>query len=1029
MNNLAVFSAIYLIVASMSPVFGYFALRFDFGGLLNRLFMLISLCLTFWALGFAVVIIAPDAASAVLWTKVSAVGYELVYSLLLHFTLAITGHKRILSKKWFYCLLYLPAMVCLYAFVLSSSITQSIYLFENTARGWVRVTPSILFDYLFNVYYIIAVLASLVLLAHWKRKSTEQAVKKQANVLMLSFLAAFGLGTLTDIVNGIYWRLPVPQMAPLLFLIPLAAIFYCVRRYHFMKPLHVNHMELILNDERRTSVFKLISTGLMLGGCALFFMEYFWWKADNLALTIVSSVLVVTLGGVLRYIQWMKKGYTYLESLLIIAGMILTPVLTIHMAQFGALALWAFPTTLIICALVFNSNNMLLASAAPAIIGQIYLIGIVPHRYIALDYKTYVSRIAILLFITVAAYYVHRIYVGRLKENAAQARTQTLISDLAAGFSLTGRDNMSQRIQELLATLGDFFVSETVVLHILKSEFIDLIGIQQYSAGSFELSQELLLERWKVHSMKTFKEKAAAPSEHKLTEEQLKEMRSIPWIFIPIYQGECPVAFFYIETSRKQSIWTKEQLIPLPIISRLVSDALEKLSSEAQIRFMAYYDNLTGLPNRQLFYDRAEQAIHLARRSGTIVVILYLDLDSFKSINDTMGHEGGDTLIQEISRKLSDGLRKSDTVARFGGDEFLVLLNGMDDVEAIGNVADKVLGIFKEPITLRGQEIFVTASAGIAVYPADGEDAQTLIKHADIAMYTAKDKGKNQYAFCSTNMKETVKYRVNLTNNLFRALEHKELQVYYQPQIDLQSEEITGLEALLRWFHPEYGVISPLEFISLAEQTGLINPIGNWVLETACAQAVEWREKGFGNLRIAVNLSVVQLRNPGFLGQVQRILEETGIDPNQVELEITESTTTKEPDYIVRVLNQLKSLGVSISIDDFGTEYSSLNRLKLLPVDRIKMDIQFVHGIDKSPKDRAISLVIINLAKNLDLKLIAEGVENSTQLDFLKNRMCDEVQGFYYYKPMPASEVERILQSQIVKHHKHSADCTVTSHS
>jgi EAL domain-containing protein (putative c-di-GMP-specific phosphodiesterase class I) len=245
---------------------------------------------------------------------------------------------------------------------------------------------------------------------------------------------------------------------------------------------------------------------------------------------------------------------------------------------------------------------------------------------------------------------------------------------------------------------------------------------------------------------------------------------------------------------------------------------------------------------------------------------------------------------------------------------------------------------------------------------------------------------------------------------LYRALERGEFQVYYQPQIDLRNDKIVGLEALLRWFHPEYGMLSPAEFISLAEQTGLINPIGNWVLETACAQTAEWTRRGYGDLRVAVNLSVVQLRNPCFVSQVENVLQKTGINPAQVELEITESTMTREPDYIVRVLNDLKALGVSLSIDDFGIEYSSLNRLKALPVDRLKMDMQFVRGIEKSAKDQAITMVIMNLAKNMDVKLIAEGVENSTQIDFLKNRMCDEVQGYFYYKPMCAADVEKVLK-------------------
>lgn len=1009
MNHLMIFSAVFLIVASMSLILGYFALSLDFHGYINRVFMMISFCLMVWALGFSIVIIAPNEASAVFWTRISAIGYELIYSLLLHYTLIITGAKQIITKKWFLALIYLPAMICLYVFVLSDSFAHSIYLFANTNRGWVRTTPPFFYDTLFNVYYILAVIASIILLFRWKQRSADLSVKKQANILIVSFFIAFGLGTITDVVNGLYWNLPIPPMAPILFLIPLSAIFYSVEKYHFMKPRNQNKLAVILNDEKRSTAFKTIANAMLLVGMLLFAMPFIF-AIETWLMTIVVALLLMSSGGFLRYVQ-LVKGYNHLESMVFIISVTQTPMLIIYMGQWGTPALWAFPVCLIIFALVFNSNHALVSAVVPVVIGQIYLAGSVPSRYVVVDYQTYGIRIFILLIIMAAAYYIHRIYLGRLRENAEQTRTQTLISDLATGFSLTEHADMIQQIHELLYILQDYFMADTVLIYVTDPEVAKLLGIQRYSLGDEEILEEKLLTSWEFYlaSHKQQQNQSLLLKKH-LLQERMQQQKTVPWVVIPLYKNDKEVAFFYIETKRKENIWTKDQLVSLPIISRIVSDALEKVSSEAKIRFMAYYDSLTKLPNRQLFYDRAEQAIHLARRNNTIVGILFLDLDSFKSINDTMGHEGGDLLIQAIGRKLAERLRRTDTVARFGGDEFLVLMNAVQDIEGITKAANKIMSIFQESVILKGQEIFITASAGISIFPVDGEDSETLIKHADIAMYNAKEMGKNQYAFCSTNMKETVKYRVNLTNHLYRALERNEFQIYYQPQVDLQTEQITGVEALLRWVHPKYGMISPSEFISLAEQTGLINAIGSWVLETACQQVMEWQQKGYEDLRIAVNLSVIQLRDPELLPRIKHILDKVKINPGLVELEITESTTTREPDYIIGVLNELKQLGVMISIDDFGTEYSSLNRLKQLPVDKIKMDIQFVHGIGKSQKDQAISLVIINLAKNLDLRLVAEGVETSSQIDFLRSRMCDEVQGFYYYKPMPAAEMNEIFE-------------------
>ncbi len=360
---------------------------------------------------------------------------------------------------------------------------------------------------------------------------------------------------------------------------------------------------------------------------------------------------------------------------------------------------------------------------------------------------------------------------------------------------------------------------------------------------------------------------------------------------------------------------------------------------------------------------------------------------------------------------MTQRLRKTDTIARFGGDEFLILVNNLANEMDMARIADNIMEMFAHPFNVEDQEFFITGSAGVAVYPFDGEDAETLIKNADIAMYIAKEQGKNQYILCTNDMKEEVKKNIRLSNQLHRVQERNELAVYYQPQVRLSTGEIVGLEALLRWRHPDMGMIPPKAFIPLAEMNGTINSIGEWVLKTAVYQNKRWQQMGFPHLRIAVNLSVIQFGNPNFVSNMDKLLKESGLDPKYLELEITESVATKEGTHIVGALNKLKQLGVSISIDDFGTEYSSLNRLKALPIDRIKIDMQFIQGIERSEKDQAITKIIINLAKSLGLEVLAEGVETMPQLEFLNQKMCDDVQGFYYYKPMPADEIEKLFHS------------------
>ncbi|MGO5054085.1 sensor domain-containing phosphodiesterase [Lachnospiraceae bacterium LCP25S3_G4] len=500
------------------------------------------------------------------------------------------------------------------------------------------------------------------------------------------------------------------------------------------------------------------------------------------------------------------------------------------------------------------------------------------------------------------------------------------------------------------------------------------------------------------------------PDEASTEKEQLTRQGVKSAIVIPIEEDGEMLGFLGLDSVRSHKSWSNYHIKLLKILSNLLTDGLTKIRSEKKIEYMAYYDHLTGLPNRTLFSDRLTQAIHLAKRNEKYIGVIFIDLDSFKMVNDTMGHSAGDTVLKEVSRGLENRLRKTDTVARFGGDEFLVLVNNLTDDEDIIKVVENLMGIFADPFDVNGKEFYITGSAGVSVYPFDGEDAETLIKNADIAMYMAKSRGKNQYALCTVDMKEEVKQNIKLSNHLCRVQERDELTLYYQPQIQLNTGQIIGLEALLRWNHPEIGMILPNTFIPLAEMNGTINGIGEWVLRSAVRQNKLWQDKGYPPLRMAVNLSVIQVNNPCFINIVEGILHETGLSPKYLELEITESIATKEAGNIAGVLNRLKQLGVSISIDDFGTEYSSLNRLKELPVDRIKIDMQFVQGIEVNEKDQAITKVIINLAKSLGLEVVAEGVETAPQLEFLNQRMCDEVQGFYFYKPMPAEEIEKLFK-------------------
>lgn len=437
-----------------------------------------------------------------------------------------------------------------------------------------------------------------------------------------------------------------------------------------------------------------------------------------------------------------------------------------------------------------------------------------------------------------------------------------------------------------------------------------------------------------------------------------------------------------------------------------------RIAAEERLEYLAHHDALTGLPNRLLFHDRLEHALKLARREGHSVALMFLDLDNFKTLNDSQGHPMGDRALQEVARRLQNALREQDTIARLGGDEFVVILEGLQSPDDAYAVAEKLIHTIGRPLHLQGLTTYLTASIGISLYPEDGASVTELMRMADSAMYSAKDSGKNTIHFYTREMGRRLHERHDLGNHLRRALELDQLHLLYQPQIAVDGESLLGVEALLRWRHPEKGDIPPGQFIPIAEESGLIRDIGRWVLEHACRQLAQWNAAGYGDLRMAVNLSCVQVGQPELVDIVATIIDETGITPQRLELEITEGSLLRDPEQAAETLKGLKQLGVSIALDDFGTGYSSLSHLKRFPIDRIKIDQSFVRDINDDPEDAAIARAVIGLGKNLRKTVIAEGVESGIQRDILLAMGCDELQGYFFGRPMQPEQIVELLQRQ-----------------
>ena len=437
---------------------------------------------------------------------------------------------------------------------------------------------------------------------------------------------------------------------------------------------------------------------------------------------------------------------------------------------------------------------------------------------------------------------------------------------------------------------------------------------------------------------------------------------------------------------------------------------------EKKLENQATHDALTGLPNRILLNDRIQQAISEAKRNNKIVGVIFFDLDRFKLVNDSLSHKVGDQLLQVIAKRLNSCVRAEDTLARQGGDEFVMVAHSLNKENEIERVANKLLNIFKKPFKLARRDLVIGASAGIALYPIDGKTPGMLLRSADLAMYRAKGLGGNQVQFYSSELNDKAKHRLERENDLRQAIVNNEFYLCYQPEFNMSNKEIIAVEALIRWNHPKYGVVLPMDFIPIAEETGLIIPIGEWVLREACKQNKLWQESGVATFKIAVNVASQQLRFSEFTSTVKKILKETGLDPKYLEIEITENVIISNPE-VVNMINKLSEIGVKIALDDFGTGNSILSNLTKVHVDRLKIDRSFIQNISIDNSDEVIIQAIIDMSHSLNYEVLAEGVETKAQLDFLMEKKCEVIQGFYFGHPMENRDLEKFIKN-LDKHNK-----------
>lgn len=1016
-----VLSIIFGVVATVYLLLGIYAAYLNPSDKTNILFFSMSVTLTIWTFAFSMAINAETLALAIFWRRFAAVGFSLFFAIMLQFAFVLTGHQEYIKRKFVLVLLYLPAIASLLGFTYIPVFSTEQYHIIWTQFGWINESFTNSWKIFFSLYVLSYSSAALVLIWWWGSKTENRNIHRQSRLILISFASSLILSMMTDdFLRILFVNKNTPQMAPVFIIVPAIMVYYMIRRYGFLNPKQAdNDVEIFLGQIQEKSI-NYLANALLLTALINLISTGFLKPEDSMFYSLSFSVFLVLIGLLFQAIQRSGKSVKTKTILNAVLMFVIVPVLTFRYIDTAGVKIWPFVSILIILSLVFDSSLVQITLGISIVLTQIAIWIIKPEVSLVIDGTYHFVRFGLYLIAIWFAWFFRKILQNKLRENTDHISLQRIVTSISSDFIKVTDFDLEQKTEAALSQIGVFLGLSRAYIYInnpakacdtmIKHSFwYDHNLFIDDAEPDLQISQNAYPELIKhILGGQTISISNLNTSDLPVTQELARLTGSFEsaCVVIPINIKDDIYGFVCFDTDRRTSVWPESQLAAFTIFANVFSNAYERIMHEREVTKLAYFDHLTNLPNRNLFRDKIDQTIQRIGQKERIFAVVFLDMDAFKSVNDSIGHDGGDALLTKVTAQLRGLIRPGDTLSRFGGDEFLLLLDNLLSVGDIRVFLDRIFTAFARSYRVCERDFVITASAGIAVFPYDGRDAESLIKHADIAMYQAKNQGKNQYTFCTADMKDDIIWKMNLTNSLFNALAQDEFKVFYQPKIDAKSQQVTGAEALLRWFHPVYGAVSPGVFVPLAEQNGLIEEIGKWVLQTACKQCYEWQISGMSEFKIAVNVSILQLRNPSFVDIVSEIIRDTKIDAANLELEITESATVEEPVYIVRVLENLKALGLSISIDDFGTQYSSLSRLAEMPIDTLKIDMHFVHRIGHTPKDNAIVRAIIRMAHSLDLRVISEGVETAEQLDYLTLNHSDELQGFLYSKPLPADEFE-----------------------
>ena len=1030
-----VWSMIYYICGCFYMFFGIFTMISNAKSHINRRFLLTALSMAAWSFAYSFSMSEPSAEAKAFWNAFSVFGWGAFYCFFLRFVLILTDNSFQFNKLRNRLLFYLPAHISIFLFAPFGYFANIPYELVPSEGGWrsfLSANIGQIWIFLYSAVYVVT--AVLLLVRWWRKIEPRTPLKRYVTHFLIATIGPFFAGMITDVFSDVMGLYQIPRLTIVFLIFPTIFLFIILTKFGLI--LERPKAEFIPEDleniqENRLRLFQTAAAMFTIGAAGSFFSGYFI-GGENFTTEFILASVVWGLGICLLFISYVSKKHTIQNTLFLIISILGMTFFIAKDIDMGSVTVWSVYLVFLLYSVILDSNVHTIIFLVATLIIQAVLVVAFPKVSVTINIVQYLKRIFIIALSYFAVRYLTNEYASKLRGYQRFSKEQETLEKISTNLISVNSDNVQKKIDEMFEMSAEILNFDSAFLFEFDAEYENATIISMYVKDiedkscsfypgmKFQTADfpevELLINQ---SSPILHEDVTSIPADEAGNQRDFFMSRGITSFFaLPIIIDSRTDGFFVIEhKDRSDKRFTESRLHFLRIVANILGDARKKILYEKRLYNFAYLDESTELANRNMLKKNLEESIY-NRKESEKLVIFDVELGNLRMINDSFGYNIGEQIVVESASMLKNMMKEGCTLSRVGKGKFIVVMPIAETAEQINECANRIVDAFSDPILPKGgiEALFVTVSVGISVYPDDGRDADTLLKNADLAGYEAK-LTDSKIVFCSEQLKSRAEENTILTNRLFHSLQNEEFSLEFQPQINCNTGKTAGVEALLRWTTSDNRRVPPNIFIPMLEQTGLIYDVGLWVLEQALQEHNRLIEKGFPPLRISVNLSVMQFQDENIIHDFRKIIEKSQVDPKYIELEITESLFSENPEDVIDKLFKLKELGIRIAIDDFGKGYSSINRLRRVPFDRIKIDKAIVDHINLESKTDPLTEVAISLAKAFRADITAEGVETKEQADFLRSIACDEIQGYYYSRPLSAEALEEFLNNTVLHQH------------